>query len=69
MSRALPDLSRLSAHDDPATGIRERFLQPMLDGSRTVAVLTTPHLTVEQLAAQNGITYPYTIYIGQVLTI
>lgn len=26
-------------------------------------------LTVEQLAAQNGITYPYTIYIGQVLTI
>ena len=42
MSRALPDLSRLSAHDDPATGIRERFLQPMLDGSRTVAVLTTP---------------------------
>jgi len=26
-------------------------------------------LTVEQLAAANGITYPYTIYIGQVLTI
>ena len=26
-------------------------------------------LTVEQLAAQNGITYPYTIYIGQLLTI
>ncbi len=26
-------------------------------------------LTVERLAATNGITYPYTIYIGQVLTI
>ncbi len=26
-------------------------------------------LTVEQLAAANGITFPYTIYVGQVLTI
>ncbi len=35
-------LASLGSYDDPAAGIRERFLEPVLGGSGTVAVLSTP---------------------------
>ncbi len=33
---------RLRSYDDPATGIRERFLTPSIGGGHTVAILSTP---------------------------
>jgi LysM repeat protein len=64
-------LNMPAAGATPAPGVP----QAVCTGAHTVVSGDTLYslaydcgLTVEQLAAANGITFPYTIYVGQVLT-
>jgi LysM repeat protein len=56
-----------SSAGDPATGCGPTHV--VVTGETLYRLAYACGLTVEQLAAANGVTYPYTIYIGQVLTI
>ena len=58
---------RSSAVDATGSGCSGRHV--VVTGETLYRLSYTCGLTVEQLAAVNGITFPYTIYIGQILTI
>jgi LysM repeat protein len=56
-----------SAGDPTGSGCSGRHV--VVTGETLYRISYTCGLTVEQLAAINGITFPYTIYVGQILTI
>ncbi len=63
----MPGPGATPAGGDPQAGCSGQHV--VTTGETLYRLAFTCGLTVEQLAAANNITYPYTIYIGQVLTI